>query len=59
MLAWRRLAMSRGQQWTYMPVIFEDVQFRRPVFLSETENTKLTVRYLEPSGNHFNFNYVY
>jgi hypothetical protein len=51
--------MSRGQQWTYMPVIFEDVQFRRPVFLSETENTKLTVRYLEPSGNHFNFNYVY
>ncbi len=55
MLAWRRLAMSRGQQWTKVPVIFEDVQFRRPVFLSETENTKLTVRYLEPSGNNFNF----
>jgi fatty acid synthase len=54
MLAWRRLAMSRCQHWTKVPVIFEDVQFRRPTFLSETETTKLTVRLLEPSGNYFN-----
>jgi fatty acid synthase len=53
MLAWRRLAMSRCQQWTKVPVIFEDVQFRRPTFLSVTETTNLTVRLLEPSGNYF------
>jgi len=51
MLAWRRLAMSRGQQWTKVPVLFQDVQFRRPTFLSESIITKLTVRILEPSGN--------
>jgi len=50
MLAWRRLAMSIGQQWTKVPVLFEDVQFRRPIFLSESDTTKLTVRLLEPSG---------
>ena len=53
MLAWRRLAMSRGQQWTKVPVLFEDVQFRRPVFLSESETTKLTVKILETSGDYF------
>jgi fatty acid synthase len=54
MLAWRRLAMSRCQQWTKVPVIFEDVQFRRPIFLSVTDTTKLTVRLFEPSGNYLN-----
>ena len=31
MLAWRRLAAQRGQQWNTFPVVFENVQFKRPV----------------------------
>ncbi len=51
MLAWRRLAASRGKQWCKLPVVFEDVQFRRPTFLSESETIKLTVKFLESTGN--------
>jgi fatty acid synthase len=50
MLAWRRFAESRGKPWHKLPVVFEDVQFRRPTFLSEFESTKLTVKFLESTG---------
>ena len=49
MLAWRRLAGQKGQQWNKFPVVFENVQLRRPV-LFEKGKVKLTVRYLEPTG---------
>ena len=52
MLAWRRMASNFARAWNQIPVIFEDVQFRRPVFLSESEVTKLRVRYHENSGNY-------
>jgi fatty acid synthase len=58
MLAWKRLAMSRGQQWNKVPVLFQDVQFRRPTFLSESGTTKLTVRILNPSGNCFDQQFI-
>ena len=50
MLAWRQLAAYHGKIWNQIPVVFEDVQFRRPVFLSETEVTRLKVRYFQNSG---------
>ena len=50
MLAWRRMASNFARAWNQIPVVFEDVQFRRPVFLSESEVTKLRVRYHENSG---------
>ena len=31
MLAWRRLAAQKGQQWNEVAVVFENVQFRRAV----------------------------
>ena len=51
MMAWKRLAYSVGRIWNQIPVIFEDVQFRRAVFLSYDEPSKLKVRYLKQSGN--------
>ena len=45
MLAWRQLAAYKGRIWNQIPVIFEDVQFRSPVFLSDSEITKLKVVY--------------
>ena len=50
MLAWRRLASQRGQQWNTFPVVFENVQFRRPVIF-EKGGVKLTVRLLDPAGD--------
>ena len=50
MLAWRQLASSKSKLWNQLPVTFEDVQFKRPVFLSEFEKTKLKVRYHDISG---------
>jgi fatty acid synthase len=55
MLAWRQLAASRGKHWNEIPVIFEDVQFRRPTFLSDNEKTKLTIKFHESSGLLFIF----
>ena len=49
MLAWRRLAAQKGQQWNKFPIVFENVQLRRPVMFDKGK-VKLTVRYLEPSG---------
>ena len=50
MCAWRQMAASKGKLWNQIPVIFEDVQFRRPVFVSTSEPTKLKIRYLEQTG---------
>ena len=50
MLAWRQLAASKGRIWNQIPVIFEDVQFRRAVFLSDTDVTRLKVKLYDQSG---------
>ena len=49
MLAWRRVAAQRGCQWYELPVVFQNVQFRRAV-LFEKGKMKLTVRYIDPTG---------
>ena len=60
MCAWRQLAAHKGKLWNQIPVVFEDVQFRRPVFLSSEESTKLKVKYLDQTGNYsLNFTKVY
>ena len=51
MLAWRIMAGTYGKQWNKVPVVFEDVQIRRPIFLSDIETTKITVTYHQSSGN--------
>jgi fatty acid synthase len=51
MCAWRQMAAFKGRLWNQIPVIFEDVQFRRPVFVSQEEPTKLKVRYMDQTGN--------
>jgi fatty acid synthase len=52
MLAWRILASSHGKPWTDLPVVFENVQFRRPIFLSDAEKTKLIVRLHRTTGEN-------
>jgi fatty acid synthase len=52
MLAWRILASSHGKPWTDLPVVFENVQFRRPIFLSDAERTKLIVRLHRTTGEN-------
>ena len=53
MLAWRRMAAFYGKQWKDVPVVFENVQFRRPLFFSETDATRVKVRYFDKSGTFF------
>ena len=50
MLAWRKMAAVYGRIWNQLPVIFEDVQFRRAIFLSDNEITRIKVKYLETNG---------
>lgn len=50
MLAWRQLAASRSRLWNQLAVVFEEVQFKRPVFLSDFEKTKLKVRLHDVTG---------
>ncbi|CAG2102821.1 unnamed protein product, partial [Medioppia subpectinata] len=50
MLAWKRMAATYGRIWNQIPVIFEDVQFRRAIFLSDSEETRIKVKYQEHSG---------
>ncbi|CAG2105515.1 unnamed protein product [Medioppia subpectinata] len=47
MLAWRHLAAIKGRVWNQIPVLFEDIQFRRPVFLSDSDATRLKVKIFE------------
>ena len=51
MLAWRHLASLKARIWNQIPVQFEDIMFRRAVFLSETELTRLKVKLCETTGN--------
>ena len=50
MLAWRQFAFELGNTWEKVPVQFEDVQFKRAIFLSHEKKTKLSVRYDRHSG---------
>ena len=50
MLVWRKIAAYYGKLWNQLPVIFEDVQFRRPIFLSETDITRIKAKYFDTTG---------
>ena len=50
MLAWRQIAFALGMTWNHVPVVFENVQFRRAVFLSKENKSNLKVKYLIDSG---------
>ena len=52
MLAWRQFATSLGKTWNQVSAVFENVQFRRAVFLSHDNKTKLKVKYENKSGIH-------
>ncbi|CAG2116696.1 unnamed protein product, partial [Medioppia subpectinata] len=50
MLAWRKLAATMGKLWYSVPVIFENVQLKRAIFLTEDKDTTLTVKYYPLNG---------
>ena len=56
MIAWRQLAASVCKTWVELPVVFENIQFKRPVFLSESKITELKVNFNIDSGKLFEFN---
>ncbi|CAG2105122.1 unnamed protein product, partial [Medioppia subpectinata] len=51
MLAWRKLAADMGKLWHSVPVIFENVQLKRAVFLTKDQDTILTVKYFPLTGD--------
>jgi fatty acid synthase len=53
MLAWRIIAASEGKLWKDLPVIFKEVQFRRPIFLSDNDDTKISVTFYRSTGKKF------
>ena len=53
MLAWRIYAASVTKNWVNVPVVFENVQFRRAVLLNEDVITKIKVIYSRKSGDFF------
>ena len=53
MLAWRQLANFHSNAWNNIPVVFEDVQFTRPLFLYHNQNVKITTRYFPEAGLSF------
>ena len=50
MLAWRQLANFHSKAWNTVPIVFEDVQFRRPLFLNQNQNVKIKTRYFPEAG---------
>jgi fatty acid synthase len=50
MLAWRKLAATLGKVWYQVPVVFENVQLKRAVFITEAAKTMLTVKYYPITG---------
>ena len=50
MLAWRIYAGSLAKTWIDVPVVWEQVQFKRAVFLSENNLTHLKVVYSRKTG---------
>ncbi|CAG2106773.1 unnamed protein product, partial [Medioppia subpectinata] len=51
MFMWRRVAASVGKLWTQCPVVFENIHFKRAVYLSDTCDTKLVIKYYPPLGD--------
>ncbi|XP_054160842.1 fatty acid synthase-like [Oppia nitens] len=49
MLVWRHFASYCGKIWNKTAVQFENIQFKRSVFLSDTSPTRLKVRYFQNS----------
>ncbi|XP_054160820.1 fatty acid synthase-like [Oppia nitens] len=49
MLVWRHFASYCGKIWDQTAVHFENIQFKRPVFLSDSSPTRLKVRYFQNS----------
>ena len=45
MLAWRALAAAQGKTWNEVPVVFEDVQFKRAAHLTNENKCLLKVLY--------------
>ena len=52
-LAWRQLAEHSCKFWTEMPVVFENVKFKRLVFLNSKNDTILKVRYSQITSKSF------
>ena len=50
MLAWRAYASSLFKTWNEVPVVWQNVQFRRPVFLDERQTTLLKVTFSRKTG---------
>ena len=50
MLVWRRLAASMGKAWNEVPVVFEDIEFIKPLYLDELNATKFKVKLLDTLG---------
>ena len=48
--AWKRYSDTKATTWTKLPVQFEDVQLRRPIFLDKSQKVTLKVRMLDPIG---------
>ncbi|KAB0796701.1 hypothetical protein PPYR_10762 [Photinus pyralis] len=48
--AWKALAKLNNEDFEKMPVVFEDVEFKRPIMVSEEGSLKLSVNILESSG---------
>ena len=51
MLAWRIYAASLAKTWNDVPVVWEQVQFKRAVYLSEDNPTHLKVVYSRKTGD--------
>ena len=51
MLAWRIYAGSLAKPWNEVPVVWEQVQFKRAVFMSEDNLTHLKVVYSRKTGD--------
>ena len=51
MLAWRIYAGSLAKPWNEVPVVWEQVQFKRAVFISEDNLTYLKVVYSRKTGD--------
>ncbi|XP_054160075.1 fatty acid synthase-like [Oppia nitens] len=51
MLAWRHLAASVGKLWITVPVVFENIQFRRATLISANRPSHLKVRYFANNGD--------
>lgn len=50
MLAWRQMSSVINDVWNQVPVVFEDIQLKRAVFLNNRSKTKLKVKYSLNSG---------